>query len=212
MSRLCKLYEAMETLRNEGLSLNEDLEKQINELEKEIIKNEILPIIIETIEPALEQVKRELVIVVDYVPDMPISVHLSRKLNFTKGIPDAKEILPDPKVGHKDMGRRKQKVNLSPATRLKITFEDGTIIYESNAIDTLCKFIEYVGIERVRSLGLTQCYVPLISNTIDLKYKNWQRPIGNGWYVMAKNNTQRKKKNIELIAEAFDIKIKVDIL
>ena len=43
MSRLSKLYEAMETLRKEGLPVNEDLEKKANELEEDIIKKEILP-------------------------------------------------------------------------------------------------------------------------------------------------------------------------
>jgi hypothetical protein len=33
MSRLGDLYKAMETLRKEGLSLNEDLERQVSERE-----------------------------------------------------------------------------------------------------------------------------------------------------------------------------------
>ena len=56
MSRLSDLYKAMETLRKEGLSLNEDLEKQVSDLEENIIKKEILPIVTETIAPALKQV------------------------------------------------------------------------------------------------------------------------------------------------------------
>ncbi|WP_260378882.1 hypothetical protein [Prevotella intermedia] len=67
MSRLNKLYEAMETLRKEGLPVGEDLERKASELEEEIIKKEILPILTKTIEPALQPVKRELVLVVDYV-------------------------------------------------------------------------------------------------------------------------------------------------
>ena len=54
MSRLSDLYKAMETLRKEGLSLNEDLEKQVSELEEDIIKKEILPVVTQTIEPALK--------------------------------------------------------------------------------------------------------------------------------------------------------------
>ena len=64
MSRLNKLYEAMETLRKEGLPVDENLEKKANELEEEIIKKEILPVLSKTIEPALQPVKRELVLVV----------------------------------------------------------------------------------------------------------------------------------------------------
>lgn len=82
MSRLSKLYEAMETLRKEGLPVDENLEKKANELEENIIKKEILPVLSKTIEPALQPVKRELVLVVDYVPGQPLSVHLSRKRNF----------------------------------------------------------------------------------------------------------------------------------
>ena len=50
MSRLSKLYEAMETLRKEGLPVDENLEKKANELEENIIKKEILPVLSKTIE------------------------------------------------------------------------------------------------------------------------------------------------------------------
>ncbi|WP_276910735.1 hypothetical protein [Hallella colorans] len=79
MSRLSDLYKAMETLRKEGLSLNEDLERQVTDLEENIIKKEILPTVTEKIAPALKQVQRELVLVVEHKPDMPISAALSQK-------------------------------------------------------------------------------------------------------------------------------------
>ena len=212
MSRLSDLYKAMETLRREELSLNEDLEKQVNELEENIIKKEILPIVTKTIAPALKQVQRELVLVVDYVPDSPISVHLSRKRNFAAGITDAKEILPDPQVEHKVIGKTKPKGNILPATRLRITLVDGKVIQESQAAETFRQFVMMVGPERVRTLGMTQCKVPLISNTLDSKYKRAQKPVGNGWYLMTNSNTQTKKRDIEHIARELNIKIKVDII
>lgn len=103
MSRLSKLYDAIETLRKEGVS-TDDLEEKVSQAEEDIIKKEILPILTQNIEPALQQVKRELVLVVDYQPGQPISVHLSRKRNFTAEIADAKEIVQDPIVEH---GERK---------------------------------------------------------------------------------------------------------
>ena len=173
MSRLSDLYKAMETLRKEGLSLNEDLEKQVSDLEENIIKKEILPIVTETIAPALKQVQRELVLVVDYVPGIPISVHLSR---------------------------------------LKITFANGNVIQESQASETFRKFVMEIGAERVRSLGLKQNKVPLISNTLDKKYKSSQKAVGNGWYLMTCSNTLTKKRDIERIANAFKVKVKVEII
>lgn len=106
----------METLRKEGLPVGEDLERKASELEEEIIKKEILPILTKTIEPALQPVKRELVLVVDYVPDQPLSVHLSRKRNFTAELPDAKEIVLDPEVKHTERtAHTEEKVEREPA-------------------------------------------------------------------------------------------------
>ena len=56
MSRLSKLYQTMENLKELGLSINEDLIQEANELEEEIIKKEILPVLSKTIEPALQPV------------------------------------------------------------------------------------------------------------------------------------------------------------
>ncbi len=211
MSRLSDLYKAMETLRKEGLPVDENLERKANELEEEIIKKEILPVLSKTIEPALQPVQRELVLVVDYVPGKPLSVHLSRKRNFTAEI-DAKEILPDPEVEHKEIGKTGPKVVKQPVTRLKIIFADGTVIQERNAAETFVAFVRKVGVERVRSLGLKQCKIPLVSNTIDKKYGDKQKPLGNGWYLMTNTSTQSKLKDIEAIAKAFDIKVKVDVI
>lgn len=206
MSRLSDLYKAMETLRKEGLPVNEDLERKANELEEDIIKKEILPVLSKTIEPALQPVQRELVLVVDYVPGRPLSVHLSRKRNFAAEM-DAKEILPDPEVEHKEIGKTGPKVVKQPVTRLRIIFADGSIIQERNAAECFVSFVRKVGVERVRSLGIKHCKIPLVSNTIDKKYGDKQKPLGNGWFLMTNTSTQSKKHDIELIAHYCPIKV-----
>ncbi|MDP4277886.1 MAG: hypothetical protein Q8914_09680 [Bacteroidota bacterium] len=45
--------------------MGEDLLKQTNELEQDIIKKEILPVISEKIEPIIGRIQRELMLVVD---------------------------------------------------------------------------------------------------------------------------------------------------
>ena len=59
---------------------------------------------------------------------------------------------------------------IAPATRLKITFADGHVIQEPQAAETFRKFVMEVGAERIRTLGMKQNKVPLISNTLDKKY------------------------------------------
>jgi hypothetical protein len=218
MSRLNDLYKAMETLRKEGLPLNEDLEQKANEIEEEIIKKEILPILTKNIEPALQPVKRELVLVVDYVPGQPLSVHLSRKLNFTADMPDVKEIVIDPEVAHRQHGSHTDpddKIHHGPARDMAVFFPDGTIIAEKKAVDTLVKVVQKIGVAKVRQVveehNLKFCRVPVISNRRDAKYGKSQRDLGDGWLLITHSNNPMKKAFIEKVSNVLHLGIKVTL-
>lgn len=194
MSRLSKLYEAMETLRKEGLPVDANLETKANELEEEIIKKEILPVLSRTIEPALQPVQRELVLVVDYKPGQPLSLHLTRKRNFTAELTDAKEIVLDPEVTHKSRSSSsEEKLNRAPASDMYVRFPDGTIVAEKSAADTLLSVVKKIGVGKVRKavedLNLKFCRVPVVSNRKDKKYGDRQKPLGEGWLLMTHSNS-----------------------
>lgn len=210
MSRLSDLYKAMETLRREGLSLNEDLERQVSELEENIIKKEILPVVTQTIEPSLKQVQRELVLVVDYHPGEPISVSLSRKANIAELI-DAKLLEQDPQVEHRDGTKRRKPVErINDKTILRVTFPDGTVIEDKKAKITFTKTIQKIGLMRVRNLGIAFCGVPIVSNTIDKKYGKAQVPVENGLFVMTHSSTHDKKKQLDKISKELGIGLLVE--
>lgn len=214
MSRLSDLYKAMETLRKEGLPVNEDLEKKANELEEDIIKKEILPVLSKTIEPALQPVKRELVLVVDYVPGQPLSVHLSRKRNFTAELTDAKEMVLDPEVTHKNHGGRSdEKYERGPARDMSVVFPEGTVIAEKTAAETMVAVVQKIGVAKVRQVveeyNLKFCKVPVISNRRDAKYGRSQRDLGGGWLLITHSNNPMKKAFIEKVSEALHLGLKV---
>lgn len=211
MSRLSDLYKAMETLRKEGISIDEKLEKQVSELEENIIKKEILPVVTETIEPALKQVQRELVLVVDYHPGFPISVSLSRKANVSQLI-DAKLLEADPQAQHKEGKKGIAKSHVSPKTGLCVYLPDGTFIQEKKASDTFIKAIQLAGVMNVRELGMSFCHVPIVSNTIDAKYGRAQHPVGNGLYVLTHSSTAAKKQQLDRISKALKLNWKVEII
>jgi hypothetical protein len=212
MSQLTKLYQALEDLQSAGLSFNEDLLSQISELEESIIKNDILPVLQDTIQPALSQVKRGLVLVVEYTPNHPISVKLSRKRSFVNELPDVKVIEPDPTVEHKTHASPIATHTKAPKTILRITLPDGKIIEQAKAADALIDFVHYVGVEKVRRLGILRNKIPLVSNSLDAKYASRQKPLGGGWYLMTCTSTNDKKKDIEAIADAYGLKVKVEII
>lgn len=213
MSRLSKLYQAMETLASEGLELSAEQEAQLRKAEEEIIQKEILPVITDNIEPSLNQVQRELVLVVDYVPGRPLKVSLSRKRNIDEILTDAVEIKPDPIVTHRSNGPQKaKKEDIAPKTLLRVTMPDGTVIEKAKAKDTFVAVICRIGIERVRPLGLKFCKVPIIFNTRDAKYGKAQVPVDGGWLILTHSSTNDKKKQLDKIAKALKIKMKVEIV
>ena len=55
-------------------------------------------------------------------------------------------------------------------------------------------------------------HVYLVTKRRDEKYGNRQHYIGNGWLVFTCSNTPSKKRQIEAIANALNIKVKVEIV
>ncbi len=217
MSRLNDLYKAMDTLRKEGLPVNEDLEQKASVLEEEIIKKEILPVLTKTIEPALKPVQRELVLVVDYVPGQPLSVHLSRKRNFTADLGDAKEMILDPEVTHTNYEQlhTDDKIQRSSARSLIVVFPDGTEIAEKTAAETMVKVVKMIGVTEVRKVvedhKLKFNKVPVISNRRDAKYGKSQKDLGNGWLLITHSNNPMKKAFLDKVSDVLHLRLKVTL-
>ena len=212
MSTLSELYITMKNLRKLNLPIDERLKQEAAKLEEDLIRTEILPTLTEKIEPALAQVQRELVLVVDYVPGAPLKVSISRKRNITDVLPDAVEIKPDPIVEHTEKKKGGKKVVTNPRTRLRITMPDGSIIEERTAWESLHKFVLEVGVDKVRAVGLIANKIPLVSNTVDKKYQTAQKPLGNGWLLMTCSDTATKRKQILTIASYLNFKVIVEII
>lgn len=213
MSTLKELYITMENLRKLNLPIDDRLKKEAAKLEEDLIRKEILPVLTEKIAPALHEVQRELVLVVDYVPGEPLKVSLSRKRKVTELFDDAIEIKPDPQVPHKSFGPQKAtKQDIAPKTVLRVTMPDGSVIERKSAKATFVDVIKLIGVKRVRQLGLKFCRVPIISNTRDDKYGKAQIDVGDGWLILTHSSTADKKKQLDKIAKELGLNIVVDII
>ncbi|MBP8165774.1 MAG: hypothetical protein KAY25_01380 [Bacteroides sp.] len=199
----------MQNLKELGLELGEDLLKQTAELEQNIIKKEILPVISENIEPVISQIQRELVLVVDYVPNEPLSVRISRKRNFADQM-ETIEIIADPQIEHNVGIIKRNSPTKSAKTNLRVTFQDGKEIENRFAYETLQEVVMLAGAEKVRSLGIIQCGVPLVSNTQDDFYN--QKEIAKGLYLITHSSTGQKRQQIEKISKALNLNLKVEIV
>ena len=206
MSRLSKLYEAMETLVSEGLELSPTQEAQLRKAENEIIQNEILPVLTEKIEPVLGQIKRELVLVVDYVPNQPLKVSLSRKRNITDVLTDAVEISPkrQNKVTATDI-KRSAKINF------KVTFADGYIC-DGNGKDTFINALRHMNLSRVATFkGRTFADFPLVGHRqrVTEDHYKWQEHV-EGWWIYINMGNETKIEIIKQVAKFLGISLKVE--
>ena len=215
MSRLSDLYKAMETLRKENMS-TEDLEKKMEKLEEEIIKKEILPVIKQSIEPSLSQVQRELVLVVEYHPNEPIRVALSRKAKISQII-DAKTLttrISTPVSGGKPTVSEPHipTKSISNFTKgLRVTFPDGTVIHHQTAINTFIATLQKIGLSRIHKIGLLHSGYNLVSRDKrpTEEGKIWQHEV-DGWYIYSNISNLQKKNDLHDISKYFKLGLKIE--
>lgn len=99
---------------------------------------------------------------------------------------------------------------------LRITFEDGTVIQEKNAIDTERLFILKVGVERVKALGLIQNKEDLIGHPDKMrnpqKYRDRWTPLEKGFYLFNCSSGVAKIGHIRKIINALHIAAMVELV
>jgi hypothetical protein len=96
-------------------------------------------------------------------------------------------------------------------SKLRITFSDGTVFCDTSATRTMMQAIEHIGIEKVKSLGMESCHIPLISNQIVPKYKEWLKPIGDGYYLMTQSNTDQKFLQLTAIKNQLNLDFNIEM-
>ena len=214
-TKLKDLYSIIQISQRSEINLGDDVISQINEAEEKIIREEILPIIGQSIEPTLSQIKRELVLVVEYRPGEPISVALSRKTKISQ-IVDAKPIVANPRKLSKPVKSDDPATAQEPheptkyvtnhTKGLRVQFPDGTVVCNRTAIDTEIDVLHRIGFERAAKVGITYSKWPLIGKKKRPTEagKVWQHEI-NGWYIYINTSNERKKADLKAISDYYNL-------
>ncbi|MBR0201326.1 MAG: hypothetical protein IJQ44_02560 [Bacteroidaceae bacterium] len=219
MSKLEKLYSIIENSREVGVKLTKEVLQQVEELEEEIIKEEILPALSRDIEPRLSPIKRDLVLVVEYHPDKPISVALSRKAKISE-IMGAKTLTPGSSTPVKSIEapaksepHEPTRYVDNPTNGLKVTFPDGTVIWHSVAVKTFIESLKKIGLDRIPSLGIK--HGRGIYNLVG-KVKRppvpgriWQHEV-DGWYIYTNICNNMKAQDLKRISDYYHLRLKIE--
>lgn len=210
MIKLEKLYSTIKNLEELGIDLPEDVIRQTEELEESLIKKEILPVVKESIEPVLSKIKRDLTLVVDYVPGVPVNVRLSRKPGIYKR-EDFIDLTPDPIVEHAT-GKSRKIETREPKTGLRVTLPNGKVIHEKVAAMTMVEAVKAAGPIKVRNLNIKWCKIPLVSTTKDKKYNSQQHDVGDGLFLLTHANNEARKRLLERISKELHLDWKVEVV
>ena len=213
MSKLEELYKTMNSLKKFNLPLDNNLLQAVDELEEEIIKTEVLPSITEEIEPRLRQIKRKLVLVVDYDPDASLSVKLSRKVNISQlieGKPLSGNVTynVEKKEYKEDIHRRSSEKGETKG--LIVTYKDGTEVCERNAWCTFFKVIKDFGLEKIPQVGVYHYGYNLVDTNERPPKKGvaWQKKYGK-YYIYCNLANRQKIRDLQMISDFYHLGWKV---
>jgi hypothetical protein len=217
MSKLEKLYSIIENSRDVGVKLPTEVLQQVEELEEDIIKEEILPALSNDIAPRLEPIRRDLVLVVEYHPGKPISVALSRKAKISE-ITGAKTLTSHVSVPVKKEGdpvkvepHEPTKFIKNPTKGMRVTFRDGTVIWYQTAVDTFIESLRKIGLERIPEVGIEHGHgFNLVSKRRRTEPGHiWQHEC-DGWYIYINICNSTKVDDLKRISDYYHIGLKIE--
>jgi len=163
------------------------------ELEKTVIREDVLIKIKDLITPILSQIKNELSFLIEYSPDKPIEIKMTRQ----RGVIHTEEteyLKEDDDVKNVPTYRRQ-----SPHTNLVVTFPTGEKIRNTTAKKTFCETIEKIGVERIEKLNSRAFGDNIISKKKNERYQ--QEKTKHGYYILTHSNTRNKQSVLQGISD-----------
>lgn len=221
MATLKELYTTLKSLRDMNLPVDEKLLKAADILEEKIIKEEILPAMSKDIEPLLNEIQRDLVLVVEYHPGIPISVALSRKTKISE-IVDAKQLTPRSTHVGTPVNISSSQVKLepheptkhieNPTKGMRVTFPDGTVVWHRAAIDTFVETLKKIGFAKVSAVGIEHGGgFNLVGKRkrAEEAGRTWQHEC-DGWYIYSNISNNQKHEDLKRLSDYYNLNLQID--
>lgn len=215
MENLESLYQSVEKLEKLGVGINQELLDEIDRVEEELIKNEIIPSLSQSIEPIIRKIQRPIVLVIDYDPNNKFSIRMTREKvltddEYTKEYTISPKEILKAEDNSNDLDSTRVYSPKSPWTGLMVRFPNGKTINKRYAYETFIRTIEEIGIDKVKSLGIILNHTDLITKKKSPDYN--QHKVKGGYLIFTHTSTDKKKKVLEEISNRLNIGLEVEIV
>ncbi len=152
------------------------------------------------------------VLVVEYSPNEPIKVALSRKVKI-KDFADAKVFTQESRArlsSVQELKASNDPIVKKPTEGIRVAFPDGTVICRRTTISTYIATIHRIGFERVASLRILHSGINIVSR-IRRSTENGhvcQHEVGE-WYIFSNTNNRQKMRDLRNISDRLGLYLQI---
>lgn len=101
-------------------------------------------------------------------------------------------------------GRAKKKL-------IRVTFPNGKVICYKSATDTMVATLQELGDDIISEINMELCHLPLLSKEVYPKYKEWMKPVCDGWYINTQSNSDSKFLQLKAINEQLTLGLTIEL-
>ena len=196
MDKLDKTYEAVAMLETLGLPVSNEQLIAIAQMEKEYLRDEIIPLIKQELEPMVAKMRNQFKLKVSYSKENGLDIQLSESAIQSANLFS----------GTDERNYRKKKYII------RVVFPNNRVSCQKIVANTFFEVIKYAGAENVERLGIMALGQNIITNQLHEKeqYHPYQREIEPGLYVNTFLDTDKKYEVLKMINRELNLNLTIE--
>lgn len=214
MANLSQLIDARRTLEAQGISIANDVDKQIKEEEDRLIQEELYRAMRNALRDTLSVLDQPITFTLHYDPANPstYTIEHRRTGELSSEEEAAQREAREARRLKRKASALEQALSSSSITRLRIVYADGTSLEEKSAADTFRAFVQKSGVAQVRDLGLKLNKEPLIIESDGKELASSFKHLEKNYYLQTGSPTGIKQKFIQRIIDGLGIDAHIEIV
>ena len=211
MANLSQLIDARRTLEAQGISIANDVDKQIKKEEDRLIQEELYRAMRNALRDTLSVLDQPITFTLHYDPSTYTIEH-RRAGELSSEEEVAQREAREARRLKRKASALEQALSSSSITRLRIVYADGTSLEEKSAADTFRAFVQKSGVAQVRDLGLKLNKEPLIIESDGKELASSFKHLEKNYYLQTGSPTGIKQKFIQRIIDGLGIDAHIEIV
>lgn len=94
---------------------------------------------------------------------------------------------------------------------VRVTFDNGESICYSRVLTTFLETLKRIPYERYNEIDLMLGTSQLVTRTVPDKYAKYNKPLGNGWFVITQSDSSQKYLQLRAIISKLHLNFKVEL-